>query len=325
MRCRAEGNILSQKLGVNNYELFGIMIFLATAIRMGAVTKADLGLTSIPMIDNYRQPKFGGQKAHHKFLMELIGGIANGTSPLSQGLARAVHQIGPKAVRILESQYPARGYAAHHIETIAAALHWATDSRDPFNSCHDYTSSFGRNSKIASYFGFEGGHMNPWSHKNVYEGSERETAWVQHHQCVKNSLPMSEYTTIPDLYFHPPEMDVRIFESSLLSAVTSIDYPPDELWTVGERIWNLRRAIMVLREDRKREDDTLSHVWFKHSAGGSQSLAKPLETDKWEALKDRYCKLRGWNPSNGRPRRSSLQKLGLGAVADTLEKAGRLG
>jgi aldehyde:ferredoxin oxidoreductase len=317
-----EGNILSQKLGVNNYELLGIMIFLSNAIRSGAVTKADLGLSFIPIIDNASKHQFGGQQAHHRFLTELVGGIANGSSPLSQGIARAVQQFGPKAKRIFEAQYPARGYTSHHIETIPAALHWATDSRDPFNSCHDYTSTFGRNSRVASYFGFKGGRMKV---KDIYDGAENETAWVQHHQCVKNSLPMCEYTTMPDLYFHPPETDVRIFESSLLSAITGIDYSPDELWKAGERIWNLRRAIMVLREDRKREDDTLSHVWFKRLAGGSQHLAAPLEEDEWEALKDRYYELCGWNVSNGRPKRERLKKLGLGTVADRLEKAGKLG
>ena len=317
-----EGNIISQKLGVNNYELLGIMSFLTYAIRSGAVTKKDLGLTIIPVLDNAGKSQFGGQEAHHQFLTELVGGIADGSSPLSQGLARAVQQLGSGAQRIFEAQYPARGYTSHHIETIPAALHWATDSRDPFNSCHDYTTTFGTNRRVAAYFGFKGGQMK---RKDIYDGAEDETAWVQHHQCVKNSLPMCEYTTMPDLYLHPPDMDVRIFESSLLSAVTGVDYTPDELWKAGERIWNLRRAVMVLREDRKREDDTLSHVWFKRQAGGTQHLAAPLVKDDWEALKDRYYELRGWNVSNGRPERAGLEDLGLASVADQLEKAGRLG
>jgi len=317
-----EGNILSQKLGVNNYELLGIMSYIAYAVRYGIVTKADLGLTSIPMIDNASQPQYGGQKAHHRFLTELVGGIADGSSPLSQGLARTVDQLGPKAKGVFKAMYPARGYTSHHIETIPAALHWATDSRDPFDSCHDYTSTFGRNSYVAEYFGFEGGKMKS---TDIYDGAEDETAWVQQHQCIKNSLPMCEYTTMPDLYFHPPEMDIQIFESSLLSAVTGIDYTPDELWLAGERIWNLRRAVMVLREDRKREDDTLSDFWFQRLAGGSQHLAAPLDRDEWEDLKDRYYDLCGWNEKNGRPTRSGLKDLGLSSVADQLEKAGKLG
>ncbi len=167
--------------------------------------------------------------------------------------------------------------------------------------------------------------MHQGSRRNVYEGSERETAWVQHHQCVKNSLPMCEYTTLPDLCFHPPGMDVRILQSSLLSAVTGKTYTPDELWKAGERIWNLRRAVMALREDCQREDDTLSHVWFERLAGGTQTLAEPLEAAKWESVKDRYHELRGWNVSNGHPARPKLEELGLNGVADRLQEAGKLG
>ena len=70
----------------------------------------------------------------------------------------------------------------------------------------------------------------------------------------------------------PAKMDIRIFESKILEAVTGIYQEPDELWETGERIWTLRRAIMVSREDRTREYDTLSHVWFEKIAGGDQVL-----------------------------------------------------
>jgi hypothetical protein len=33
------------------------------------------------------------------------------------------------------------------------------DTRDPYNSCHDYTDSFGLQPKIASHFGLTGGDM----------------------------------------------------------------------------------------------------------------------------------------------------------------------
>jgi aldehyde:ferredoxin oxidoreductase len=121
-------------------------------------------------------------------------------------------------------------------------------------------------------------------------------------------------------------MDIRIFESSLLSAVTGVDTNAHQLWKAGERIWNLRRAIMVLREDRHREDDTLNHHWFERVVGsGDERLPEPLDQAQWEGLKDRYYQRRGWNVSNGRPSRAKLEQLGMGEVADTLESAGRLG
>jgi aldehyde:ferredoxin oxidoreductase len=121
-------------------------------------------------------------------------------------------------------------------------------------------------------------------------------------------------------------MDLRIFESRLLSAVTGVDYSPTSLWRVGDRIWNLRRAIMVLREDRRRGDDTLGNIWFEQIVGsGDEVLPEPLDRVQWEALKDRYYAQRGWDVGNGWPTRDNLEHLDLGDVADTLEAAGKLG
>jgi aldehyde:ferredoxin oxidoreductase len=320
-----DGNIMSQKLGINNRELLGMMIYLVTGVEEGIFTRDDVGLSSIPYLDSRHLPEYGGREVHHEFLEELLGGIAGGTSPFAQGLARAAEQLGQRAVNHFDTDYPAYGYHSHHIEDVQSALHWATDTRDPFNSCHDYTSSFAWYPDVADHFGVPGGHF-VGSRRMVYPESERSTVWVQHHQCIKNSLPICEYASMPDLFFHPPTMDIRIFESRLLSAVTGVDSSAEELWEAGERIWNLRRAIMVLRENRLREDDTLNHHWFERVVGaGDEVLPEPLDRTQWEDVKDRYYALRGWNSSNGRPTRDKLEQLGMGDVADTLESAGRLG
>jgi len=320
-----DGNIMSQKLGINNRELLGVMIFLVTGVRDGIFSTADAGLTAIPMVDFSDLPDYGGEEAHNRFLQELLGGIADGTSPFAQGLARAAEQLGPGAVNLYDTGHAAFGYHSHHIEDVASALHWATDTRDPFNSCHDYTTTFGWRRDVADHFGVPGGHFTP-QRRMVYHRAEQSTVWVQHHQCVKNSLPICEYASLPDLFFHPPTMDIRIFESRLLSAVTGVETSADELWEAGERIWNLRRAIMVLRENRLREDDTINHFWFEQIVGaGDEVLPEPIDRVRWEAVKDRYYLLRGWNVSNGRPTRGNLERLGMGDVADRLENAGRLG
>jgi aldehyde:ferredoxin oxidoreductase len=320
-----DGNILTQQLGINNREMLGVMIFLITGVEQGAFTRADAGVSFIPMLDYANQPGYGGKDVHHQFLLELLGGIADGTSPFSQGLARAAVQLGSAAVELFDREYPAFGYHNHHIECVPSALHWATDTRDPFNSCHDYTSSFGWRADVADHFGVPGGNLTPYR-RMVYDDAERSTVWVQHHQCVKNSLPICEYASMPDLFFHPPQMDVRILESSLLTAVTGVDYSANRLWRQGERIWNLRRAVMVLRENRRRADDTLNHYWFEEIVGvPGETLPEPIDRPQWEAVKDRYYALRGWNPTNGRPTRANLEDLGMGDVADTLEAAGRIG
>lgn len=320
-----EGNILSQKLGINNYELLGIMIFVTNAVGYGAVKKEDLGLSFIPQIDNVTEPKYGGQKAHHEFLTELLNGIAEGTSPLSLGVGRAAEQLGQSAVDVYRGQYPAWGYTNHHIECVGSALHWATDTRDPWSSCHDYQSGFGPYVSVARHFGVPGGDWSSTAKKNVYQDTERQTAWVQNNQQLKNSLPICDYASSPRTFFHPPDMDIQIFESRALSAVTGIDFGVEKLWEAAERIWALRRAVMVLREDRRREDDDIGQPWFERRIGGNESLAAPLDRSEWEALKDRYYALRGWNIEEGWPTRSRLEELGMKAVADQLQSADRLG
>ncbi len=318
-----EGNILSQKLGINNYELLGIMAWLR-AVQSGAVDKKKLGLTSIPMIDHAGKPRFGGQNVHHDFLTELLYGMASGKSILSKGTARAAESLGPAARKAFNGIFPARGYMQHHIENVGAALHWAMDTRDPYNSCHDYSDSFGRHPKIASYFGLPGGDM-AGSKKMVYDRTEYQTAWVQNHQSIKNSMPICEWASMPFNFFHPPAMDIRIFESSMLSAVTGVDYSVDKLWETGDRIYTLRRAVAVMRENRTRAQDELSPVWFERLVGGAGSLAAPLDRTKWEALKDRFYAVRGWNPANATPTRAKLEQLGMKSVADKLQSAGKLG
>jgi aldehyde:ferredoxin oxidoreductase len=319
-----EGNILSQKLGINNYELLGIMIFALTGIAAGAFTKQDLGLSFIPHIDHAAEPKLGNPKVHHEFLTELLNGIAEGRSPLAQGVGRAAEKLGPAAMNVFKDQYPAYGYMSHHLRNVASALHWATDSRDPFDSCHDYLS-FGASPAIARYHGVPGGDIRFdektgafTGAKMIYERAEHLAAWVQNNQSLKNSLPFCEYASMPETYFHPPEMDIRIFESKILSSVTGIDYDVPRLWESGESIWNLRRAIMVLREDRERKDDTISHLWFERTVPNGQSLAAPLDREKWDELRTRYYELRGWDPKNGRPTKSGLEAIGMKNIADKL-------
>jgi aldehyde:ferredoxin oxidoreductase len=58
-----EGNILSQKLGINNYELLGIMAWLRAVVQYRIVNKKKLGLTSLPMIDDAANPNSAGKKS----------------------------------------------------------------------------------------------------------------------------------------------------------------------------------------------------------------------------------------------------------------------
>jgi len=332
-----EGNLLSQKLGINNFELSGLLSFLLNAIPLGLVRKEDVALTSLPMLDPPSKSGHDNAEAHHEFLGELMMGIAYGTSPVAQGLARAVERLGPDARDVYGAVFPAWGNRIHHVRGVGEALHWATDTRDPANSCQDYTRGrwgFGHNKEIADWFGVPGGHLaGQTGGTNMYDGTEHLTVWVQNNQSLKNSLAICELASAPGVFYHPPEMDIRVFESRALSAVTGLDYDVGRLWEAGDRICCIRRAVMVRREDRLRDDDTINRVWFQPTGSADittlqlrgQSLPEPLDRKRWETLKDRFYALRGWDVDTGRPTRAKLEELGMKDVADDLESAGRLG
>ena len=99
----------------------------------------------------------------------------------------------------------------------------------------------------------------------------------------------------------------------------------EEVWKAGERIANLKRAVMVRKEDRTRQQETFPDVFFetKWNTGCPLGGLAQLDRNKFEALKDRYYRLCGWDVKTGWPTRSKLEHLGLKDVADELERAGK--
>jgi aldehyde:ferredoxin oxidoreductase len=325
-----EANLLCQRLGINNYELIGLAFLFILSLEAGILTtkeiEEDIGLPTPNWL--------GGTATNHEFLTVLLHKIANGEDPYAGGTARFAKYFGRKLasgerlVDLYNEDYTARGYAFHHLDNLGSALHWATDTRDPVNSSHEYKLN---SPKALEHFGlppYDGYQILDMS-KTVYEGAELVTVWVQDNQCLKNSLPICEFWAMMPNFYNPPEMDLRTFEGRLLSAVTGLDMDAGKMAKAGERIWNLRRAIMVKRENRTREDDTLNEPYFKKAiaclAGTATGLVSgPIDKGKFEALKDRYYELRGWDVGTGRPTREKLEELGLKDVADELAGISRL-
>jgi hypothetical protein len=96
----------------------------------------------------------------------------------------------------------------------------------------------------------------------------------------------------------------------------------------GERIWNFRRAVMVKREDRSRERDTYADGFFDSPWTDIQDrdngYTAYIDRAKFEALKDRYYELAGWDLKTGRPTRATLEELDMKDVADELDATGKL-
>jgi len=325
-----EANVLMQKLGFENYSIEAILSFLYLCRKEGILTENDFQDLGIPLC------KFlGGKASGHEFLTSLLYAMADGRSIFSNGLPRAIKHFNKEAFQIYRSLYTAHGYSVHHHETVGGALHWALDTRDTSPSAAD-EMSFMYAPHVAQYFGVAGGESTHNQPENTtYEGNERNIAFSVKHQMLRNSLPWCEWHSNPASFFKPPEMDIRTLESRAFSAVTGVDKDVEEIWKAGEAIWNLRRAVMVKRENRTRKEDVIDDVHFEQETNIATTLpldfkfgygvrrGGPLNRDEFEALRSRYYELVGWDVNTGWPTRAKLEELGLKDVADELAAAGQ--
>ncbi|MDT3697923.1 MAG: aldehyde ferredoxin oxidoreductase family protein [Thermincola sp.] len=92
----------------------------------------------------------------------------------------------------------------------------------------------------------------------------------------------------------------------LLTAVTGVDYQPQDLHFTGERIWNLER-LYNLREGLTQLDDTLPERLLNEAIKSGPSKGHVVNLDSM--LAD-YYRYRGWD-ANGVPNPEKISQLGL--------------
>lgn len=118
-----------------------------------------------------------------------------------------------------------------------------------------------------------------------------------------NGLPLTE--------------DIQV---NLLSIGLGKEISTRELSIYQKRVHQLQRAFNC-QQGIRRELDTLSDQYFTDSIATEPQKGFKMDRKNFEALKDRYYKLRGWDLATGIPIRATLDSLGLKDVADILEKS----
>jgi aldehyde:ferredoxin oxidoreductase len=134
-----------------------------------------------------------------------------------------------------------------------------------------------------------------------------------------------------------------IAEPKFIKAVTGKDLSFEDGIELGRKIWNLDHAIWTL-QGRHRD-----MVHFADNVYQAQPLfpadvpnaympgkengkwdyygysQRKLDKSKFDEFKTRFYRLQGWDTTTGYPTRATLEALGLGYVADELEKNEKLG
>ena len=165
---------------------------------------------------------------------------------------------------------------------------------------------------------------------STYRGKARAAKVIQDRHSVKESAVLCHFSwhTSQIEFFRPGII------AEVINAVTGRSYDEDGIYELGERIYNLVRAIHVLERNCGREYDVLPGAWYNSPLDDSflnpELLApgqggKPvtrqgtvLVAEEVEPVKDEYYRLRGWDEATGLQTEAKLKGLGLDSVAKKL-------
>lgn len=320
-------------LGVNAFELIGMIPWLQALSENKIVTKED---TNLPMEEV-------GTLDFAQKLLSMITYKEGFGKILAEGSPRAAELIGRGTQKYLPHMN--RGFAHHWDPQLWSpqALFWALETRHPVSSIHAMywvfrmyvqelwpAAGFASPDDVVAWsnelFGSE--KAIDYSDGNFYDPIHARVAkWIREYDVARRSMILCSYGPTPlffSSYSSAPHYTVPLrspeLESRLFTLVTGTDLVPDgaALIATGQRIINLERVIAA-REGRTREQDTLSDYLFSKKkkgevtgpGGKAITVERALDKSKFESLKDEYYRINGWDTATGHPGRETLDSLNL--------------
>jgi len=282
-------------------------------------------------------------------LREGFGGI------LADGVFRAAESLG------LEAREQVTDYASKSGDTMAYhgprlcvtnGIFHAMEPRLPMTQLHQATAVV--HHWLDWVKGVDGAHVTPevlrtigrrfWGSDQAadwltYEGKALASKMIQDRQCAIECLILCDLLwPIMESQHHDDHAGDPTLESRIVSAVTGNEVDEQGLRRIGERVFNLQRAILVREGHKGREFDTLPESWYTSPLKRDMVFPECLAPDKegkavsrkgavvdrqgFESIKDEYYQLRRWDVATGLQTRAILEELELREVAQDLERRG---
>jgi aldehyde:ferredoxin oxidoreductase len=189
--------------------------------------------------------------------------------------------------------------------------------------------------------------MLDFSENNIYsEHMAKMVSWQRYYtRFWKQSMLFCDSRWPDFVNIHRPDKigSTGIAEPKYIKAVTGKDFSFLDGINLGRKIWNLDHAIWTLQGRHrdmvhfadnvyKRRPPFPAEVPNAYMPGKENGKwdyygysQRTLDRDKFDEFKTRFYRLQGWDTATGYPTRAALEPLGLGYVADELEKDGKLG
>ncbi len=297
--CKA--NEICNKLGMDTISCGATIAWAMEAFEAGAITPKDTGGLNL---------RFGNAEVMVR-LTEMIGKREGFGNLLAEGSARAAEQLGRGKEYLITSKGQE---APAHMPQVkrSLALIYAVN---PFGADHQSSDHDPSYEAAFEYFKNRLGTLgltHPQEPRSLGPEKVKFARKTQYFCSMLDSLNLCQFACGASWQLYGPEEIVK-----MLRAVTGWNVTIEELLDVGERRLNMMRAFNA-REGIGRTQDTLSEKFFQKVLKGGPSDGWKIDKAEWEAARDEYYRQSGWDVKMGTPTRQTLERLGLGWVANKL-------
>ncbi|CAB1065767.1 Tungsten-containing aldehyde:ferredoxin oxidoreductase (EC [Olavius sp. associated proteobacterium Delta 1] len=333
---------LCDRYGLDTTVMQPLIAWLSSCYQEGVLREEDTGLP----LSRIGSAEFIEELTRKIALREGFGDL------LARGTINAAARVGSKAQQLLSASILTRANETRDYDprlVLTNALFYATEPRRPINQVHELTHALwmwlnwsqGQEDAFLSYDDLRVVAENFWGGAaaadfSTYEGKALAAKKIQDRAYAKESLILCDFLwPIIWVRFAENHTGDPTMESRVLSAITGKEIDQAGLNKIGERIYNLQRAILLRQGRGGRQGDRLmdylheeplQDVFFNPEClvpgqDGeivSRQGAKIERTD-FEKLKSEYYQLRGWEVKSGLPTDTRLRDLELGDVAADLK------
>ena len=169
--------------------------------------------------------------------------------------------------------------------------------------------------KVNALFGVK----NPFPQE--YEDKARMVTYMEALHRINNCFGICHMNTIHGDF---DQIDLPHL-ADLYSAATGWETSVEDLKRMAMKQLNLEKAFNLRHTSFDRKDDMPTPRDLSEPIPSGTLAGWKIDEGKYNRMLDEYYDLHGWDRKTSFPKRETLAALGLGAVADDLEKMGKLG
>ncbi len=342
---RMLGTRLCDDYGLDTAIIHGMVDWLAFCHRESLLDENQTGLP-LSMIGG---PEF------IKALTRMIAYREGFGELLAEGTIKAAESLGGRAKAQIGDFVATRNSETKDYDPRLIpinALIYATETRRPIQTLHESVEllfrwiSWANKEENATFSSHQLRRFAErlWGNKEAadftsMEGKALASKKAQDRAYVKESMILCDlsWMRIWADYF-ADNTDEPALEWQIFSAVTGRGVDEEGLYRLGERNFNMQRAVFLRQGWNGRKDDQLMDYFFDQPLRKNELFCDPecivpgedgeivskegavIDRQEFETLKDEYYELRGWDVESGLPKADTLQQFDMNDIADDLNE-----